>query len=119
MAELGDLMIQQMTRGAEKVFRIQAAIAQEKPLRKTGNLIAALTAPSFSVNMEGGNVVTRADIPLYLRFLDMKSKGNNKIYNRVVFGVMGEARRRIEHGYTDEIAAQIRMQLMEAGATLK
>jgi len=36
----------------------------------------------------------------------MKAKGNNKIYNRVIFGVMGEARRRIQYGYTDEIAEQ-------------
>lgn len=119
MSELGELMRQQMTRGAEKVFRTQAAIAQEKPLRKTGRLIEALTTPSFTVNMEGQSVVTTADIPLYIRFLDMKSKGNNKIYNRVVFGVMGEARRRIEYGYTDEIAAQVRKELIDAGATLK
>lgn len=119
MSELGELMRQQMTRGAEKVFRTQAAIAQEKPLRKTGRLIEALTTPSFTVNMEGQSVVTTANIPLYIRFLDMKSKGNNMIYNRVVFGVMGEARRRIEYGYTDEIAAQVRKELIDAGATLK
>jgi len=49
----------------------------------------------------------------------MKAKGNNKIYNRVIFGVMGEARRRIQYGYTDEIAEQVRKQLVEAGATLR
>lgn len=119
MSELGDIMRQQITRGVEKVFRVQAGIAQGKPLRRTGRLIGALTAPDFTVNVEGQGVVTTAEIPLYIRFLDMKSKGNNKIYNRVVFGVMGEARRRIEYGYTDEIAQQVREQLVQAGATLK
>ena len=119
MSELGELMRQQITRGVEKVFSVQAGIAQSKPLRRTGHLINALTAPSFTVSREGSGVVTKSDIPLYIRFLDMKSKGNHKIYNRVVFGVMGEARRRIEYGYTDEIAEQVRKQLVEAGATLK
>ena len=113
MSELGEIMRQQITRGVEKVFRVQAGIA------RTGRLIGALTAPDFTVNVEGQGVVTTAEIPLYIRFLDMKSKGNNKIYNRVVFGVMGEARRRIEYGYTDEIAQQVREQLVQAGATLK
>ena len=119
MSELGDLMLQQITRGVEKVFRKQAEIAQDKPLRKTGHLIDALTAPNFTVNVEGQGVVTMSDVPLYIRFLDMMAKGNNKIYNRVIFGVMGEARRRIQYGYTDEIAEQVRKQLVEAGATLR
>ncbi len=119
MSELGDLMRQQITRGVEKVFRTQAGIAQAKPLRRTGNLINVLSAPKYSVNINGEEVVTTSDIPLYIRFLDMKSKGNNKIYNRVIYGVMGEARRRIEYGFTDEVAEKIRQQLVEAGATLR
>ena len=80
---------------------------------------AAVDLPAVDAGLEGQGVVTTSDVPLYIRFLDMKAKGNNKIYNRVIFGVMGEARRRIQYGYTDEIAEQVRKQLVEAGATLR
>lgn len=119
MTELGELMRQQITRGVAEVFRTQREIAETRQLRKTGSLISALASPSFRVVVDGGGVEADSDVPLYIRFLDMKSKGNNRIYNRVIYGVMGVARRRIQYGFSDEVAEQVRQQLVAAGAVLR
>ena len=63
--------------------------------------------------MPGGDLNAK-----YLRFLDMKAHGNHRIYNRVVYGILAETKRRIQYGFTDEVLQSLRQQLIKAGATL-
>ena len=39
-------------------------------------------------------------------------------YNRVVYGILAETKRRIQYGFTDEVLQSLRQQLIKAGATL-
>ena len=39
-------------------------------------------------------------------------------YNRVVYGILAETKRRIQYGFTDEVLQSLRQQLIQAGATL-
>lgn len=56
--------------------------------KRSGNLEDSLSNPDFYMKSQGENFVVAANYPLYIRFLDMKSKGNWRIYNRQVWGIL-------------------------------
>ncbi len=117
MAAISDFIVPQVEQGARRVFAEQLRIAQSHRLQRSGRLVAALSSPSLTVQ-HGSGVSVQATIPLYLRFLDMKAHGNHRIYNRVLYGILGETKRRIQYGFTDETLQSLRQQLIQAGATL-
>ena len=125
-----DHAITTLSRGIDEIYRRQLEIAEqriygnlsmpERVKRRTGHLRDALAARRYSVSRDGQGVRTTADVPLYLRFLDMKRFGNHQIYNRQVYGILyHQVLNRIKYGFTDEMAQQIRDELIRAGAYLK
>lgn len=69
---------------------------------RTGELMAALSSARQSVSESGKGLSVMTQIPVYMRFLDLKDKGNWQIYNRQVWGYLySEARNDIRFGYRD------------------
>ena len=58
--------------------------------------------------------MAQTNVPLYIRFLDMKRKGNWQIYNRQIWGIMyHDVRSRIRYEFQDFMERQ-RKQLQAA-----
>lgn len=81
----------------------------------TGRLINALRNPVYSVGFYGQGVVATSNIPLYIRFLDMRRRGNYGIYNRQVWGILwNNSLQAIKYGYGKEVRERIYAGLQEA-----
>ena len=81
----------------------------------TGRLLSALHNPVYSVGFSGRGVVATSNIPLYIRFLDMKKHGNYAIYNRQVWGILwNNSLQTIKYGYGKEVRDRIYAGLQEA-----
>lgn len=81
----------------------------------TGRLLSALRNPVYSVGFSGRGVVATSNIPLYIRFLDMKKHGNCGIYNRQVWGILWDnSLQTIKYGYGKEVRDRIYAGLQEA-----
>ncbi len=122
---------QELERGIKDIFEAQRMIAasgtyqrgasREIHQRKggglgqrTGTLLRALSNPSYTVTPSGGGVVAQTNVPLYIRFLDMKRKGNWQIYNRQIWGILyHDVRGRIRYEFQDFMEQQ-RKQLQAA-----
>lgn len=48
----------------------------------------SLASPDFYMKSEGEHFGMAANYPLYIRFLDMKRRGNWHIYNAPVYGIL-------------------------------
>lgn len=60
-------------------------------------------------------MVATSNIPLYIRFLDMKKHGNYGIYNRQVWGILwNNSLQTIKYGYGKEVRDRIYAGLQEA-----
>lgn len=94
---------QELLKGIRDIFRAQRNVAQNRiyqvgserrTVRGTGrtgpsgNLMRALSNPSFKVWKGEQGVHAHIDYPIYIRFLDMKEHGNYKIYNRQIWGIL-------------------------------
>lgn len=88
---------QQLERGIKRVYEAQRAIVTSQvayngstkvPLQRSGLLLSSLTTPRYSMNNVGAGVVSTSNVPMYIRFLDMKRKGNYEIYNRQIWGIL-------------------------------
>lgn len=67
---------------------------------RTGRLMKALENPSFENRVQELGYYVRASYPTYIRLLDMKERGNFKIYNRQIWGVLyNETLPEIKYGY--------------------
>ena len=115
---------QEVERGIRDIFEAQRMIAQSGTYQRgasreihqrrggglgqrTGNLLRALSTPSYSISQAGQGVVAHTNVPMYIRFLDMKRKGNWKIYNRQIWGIMyHDVRARIRYEFQDFLEAQ-------------
>ena len=54
----------------------------------------------------------QVDYPIYIRFLDMKRKGNHRIYNRQLWGMIyRETLPELRYGFTESIRQEIEAQL--------
>lgn len=82
--------------------------------RRTGTLEKSLSNPDFYIKAEGENFRVAANYPLYIRFLDMKNLGNWNIYNKQVFGILGNARKDLKSRYGENVADVIGNALREA-----
>lgn len=81
----------------------------------TSRLLSALRNPVYSVGFSGRGVVATSNIPLYIRFLDMKKHGNCGIYNRQVWGILWDnSLQTIKYGYGKEVRDRIYAGLQEA-----
>lgn len=54
--------------------------------QRSGTLERHLAAAGFTV--DGNSLTVNTNYPIYIRFLDMKRKGNWQIYNRQIWGVV-------------------------------
>lgn len=88
---------QQLLKGIRDIFSAQRDIAQTKIYSsstsrsgrtRSGNLMRALQSGNFQISQGNGGVYAHIDYPIYIRFLDMKSHGNYKIYNRPIWGIL-------------------------------
>lgn len=81
----------------------------------TGRLVKALSNPVYSVDFYGQGVVATSNIPLYIRFLDMKKHGNYGIYNKQVWGILwNNSLQAIKYGYGKEVRERIYAGLQES-----
>lgn len=102
---------QQVDRGIREIFQAQAQVAAAR-VKHTGHaqggtLMAALTSPRYSVTQNGGGVEAHASLPVYARFIDMKRKGNYRIYNKQVWGILyRDVRARIRYEFEDFLEQQ-------------
>lgn len=77
---------------------------QEGIQRRTGNLEDSLENPNYFIKSQGENFLAESNIPIYMRFLDMRDKGNHQIYNRILWGILyNNAYPDIRYGYGREI----------------
>ena len=122
---------QEVERGIREIFEAQRNIAQHGIYQRgvmrntyqrkgggvrqrTGNLLRALNNPSYRVTQSGGGVETRSNVPLYIRFLDMKYNGNWQIYNRQVWGILyNDVRGRIRYEF-DKFLKQMKINLQQS-----
>lgn len=82
---------------------------------RTGELLKALQNPNYSIDSSGVGIIATSNIPLYIRFLDMKAHGNYAIYNRQVWGILyNNTLMNIRDGYGKEVRDRILSQLQEA-----
>ncbi|MFK2251054.1 hypothetical protein ACIXNM_03755 [Bacteroides fragilis] len=83
-----------------------------------GVLPAGCSAPyatPFTASGFRAGVVATSNIPLYIRFLDMKKHGNYGIYNRQVWGILwNNSLQTIKYGYGKEVRDRIYAGLQEA-----
>lgn len=81
----------------------------------TGELLRALRNPVYSIDLSGVGVIATSNVPLYIRFLDMKKYGNYGIYNRQVWGILyNNTLMNIRDGYGKEVRNRIFAQLQGA-----
>ena len=78
----------------------------------TGELLKALQNPRYSVEFSGTGVIATSNVPLYIRFLDMKAHGNYAIYNRQIWGILyNNTLMTLRDGYGKEVLDRIFSQL--------
>lgn len=83
--------------------------------RRTGELLSALQAQRYNISLSGIGVIATSNVPLYIRFLDMKSHGNFAIYNRQIWGILyNNTLMNIRDGYGKEVRERIYNQLQNA-----
>lgn len=81
----------------------------------SGELLKALRNPVYSINLSGVGVIATSNVPLYIRFLDMKAHGNYGIYNRQIWGILyNNTLMNIRDGYGKEVRERIYAKLQEA-----
>ena len=75
----------------------------------TGLLLSALRNPVYSVGFSGRGVVATSNVPLYIRFLDMKKHGNYQIYNRQIYGILyHDTLGKIKYEYQDYVRERVK-----------
>ena len=88
--------------------------------RRTGRLGESLSNPDFVVQANGSKFVIQSNYPLYIRFLDMKRKGNFAVYNRQIWGILfNNALKDIRDKYGSYISNSVQLALEEAFAKYK
>lgn len=82
---------------------------------RSGALMDALQNPKFSMLSSGNGIIATSNLPLYIRFLDMKEHGNYQIYNRQVWGILyNNTMQTVRYGYSSQIRQRIRVELQNA-----
>src|SRR5690554_3062598 len=105
---------------AEKSTRLEGRAMKEKKRKdkigvRTGTLLKSVQNPDFTIAGINGSFQVNAYIPLHMRFLDMKEKGNWMIYNRQVWGILyNNSLRDLKYGYGEEIRDLVGTALAQA-----
>ena len=106
-------------RDIRAIFEAQYLIATERVY--TSAIYPTQVGQGRSLVREQGygrlvrGVVATSNVPLYIRFLDMKKHGNYGIYNRQVWGILwNNSLQTIKYGYGKEVRDRIYAGLQEA-----
>lgn len=91
----GEYFKEHLERGLQRILEKQREIAQLKvygrpSLRtRSGTLMRTLESPKSLITISpDGGVEMETNVPVYIRFLDMKRNGNLGIYNRQIWGIL-------------------------------
>jgi len=119
-----EFVTKMLKKGTNKVFTLQQEVVESVLHERTGNLFANLNNRKFGITGNDGKYQVSVHILKYLRFQEIRSnwglRSKLSLYNRIVWGVLyGETLPAIKYGLTDEIKAQIRKQLEDAGVQLQ
>lgn len=77
-------------------------------------LLKALESPQYKIEASGNGIISTSNIPLYMRFMDMKRVGNWQIYNRQVWGILyNNTINAVRYEYGKEVRERIYKQLQE------
>ena len=71
-------------------------------------LIKALSRNAYQVSGSDTQLTFTSQVPLYIRFLDMKHLGNWRIYNAQIWGILyNNALPEIRYGFTQEVCQNL------------
>ncbi|MFT4072810.1 MAG: hypothetical protein QM654_12915 [Dysgonamonadaceae bacterium] len=88
--------------------------------KRSGRLENTLSSPDFVLRAEGESFKVAANYPLYIRFLDMKSKGNWQIYNRQIWGILyNNSLKEIKYRYGQAIVDKVGNALRNANPSTR
>nr|DAT61296.1 MAG TPA: hypothetical protein [Caudoviricetes sp.] len=101
-----------------KYSREGRSFYQEKGFGKTLDrdslLLKALESPQYKIEASGHGIISISNIPLYMRFMDMKRVGNWQIYNRQVWGILyNNTLHAVRYEYGKEVRERIYAQLQD------
>lgn len=78
-------------------------------------LLKALETPQYKIEASGNGIISTSNIPMYMRFMDMKRVGNWQIYNRQVWGILyNNTINAIRYEYGKQVRDQIYARLANA-----
>lgn len=81
-------------------------------------LLKALETPQYKIEASGNGIISTSNIPMYMRFMDMKRVGNWQIYNRQVWGILyNNTINAIRYEYGKQVRDQIYARLANAFGT--
>lgn len=115
--DIRDIFKAQLLIASQRIYSIgsnrrQASGGGQVVQGRTGALMAALQSPKFNIRSSGGGIIATSNLPLYVRFLDMKKNGNYRIYNRQVWGILyNNTMQTVRYGYSEQIRERIRVEL--------
>ena len=101
----GDFIVRVLDRDISHIYEAQRIIAERNVYvrgrslavkkkkgkgigRYTGRLMSSLSHPSYTIVKTAEGFIVNSSIMQYMRFLDMKRKGNREIYNRQLWGIL-------------------------------
>ena len=103
-----------ITKDVSRVFSEQLKIVKNNSLIDTGRLKSVLENNRVVLSSSGGDFESVNKVPVYIRFLDMKKFGNNRIYNAVVYGIIGSGLfRKIKYGVLRDQVRTMAMDLVK------
>lgn len=130
-ASVRQYLLEQIQRGVRDIYKAQRDIATQRIYRigrartrhqgsgvtvrgRSGILREALENPRYMFQNSGDGWAMQANLPVYIRFLDMKRHGNYRIYNRQIWGILyTETLQNIKYEYRDWLRKQIGRMLMQ------
>lgn len=84
-------------------------------LNRDSLLLKALETPQYKIEASGNGIISTSNIPMYMRFMDMKRVGNWQIYNRQVWGILyNNTINAIRYEYGKQVRDQIYARLANA-----
>lgn len=108
------------SKAAKELTSIQATIAGRDTVKRTGALSAHMKSSPYSVASGSDETTLTITYPLYMRFLDLKLRGNKPkkrytpIYNKYVWGfLMGYIYSRTRGGLARFIAEKLKENKIE------
>lgn len=77
-------------------------------------ILKSLESPKYTIEASGNGIIATSNVPLYIRFMDMKKIGNWQIYNRQVWGILyNNTLHAVRYEYGKEVRERIYAQLQD------